>query len=166
MSGPGSGVSAFLPGTSTDTEVRVTVGTDKLPTGGGIFTSVVGRRVGGSDYRAKVRFLSGGGVQLFLTRVSGGETDLTGITVPGLTYAAGDRFHVRLQVTGASPTQVRAKVWKVGTTEPATWQVSTTDTTPALQNGGGVGLVVYVSGSATNAPVIATWDDLWAGPTA
>ncbi|SEN55178.1 hypothetical protein [Cryobacterium luteum] len=55
---------------------------------------------------------------------------------------------------------MRAKVWKLGTTEPATWQRSTTDATAALQAAGGVGVSLYVSGSATNTPVIGSIDDL------
>ena len=166
MAGAGQGVSSFLAGTSTDTEIRAIVGADKPATGGAIFTSVVGRRVGTSDYRAKVRLLTTGGVQIFVTRVSGTETDLVNLTVPGLTYAVGDRLQVRFQVTGTAPTTLRLKVWKVGTVEPAAWQLTTTDATAALQAGGGVGFVTYLSGAATNAPVVGLFDDLWAGPTA
>ena len=165
MSGAAQGVSAFLPGSSTDTEVRATIGIDKPATGGAVFTSIAGRRVGSADYRAKVRFLTNGGVQVFLTRVSGGETDLANFTVPGLTYAPGERLQVRFQVTGTNPTTLRLKVWKVDTPEPADWQLVRTDTTAALQTGGGVGLVTYLSSVATNAPVLGLFDDLWAGPT-
>jgi len=166
MNTAASGVSAFLPGTSTDTEARATIGADKAATGGGVFMSVVGRRVGTSDYRAKVRILNTGGVQVFITRNAGGETDLGSLAVPGLTVAPGERLNVRFQATGTSPTTLRVKVWKVGTTEPADWQLTRTDATAALQAGGGVGFVSYLSGSATNAPVLALFDDLWAGPSA
>ncbi len=159
------GHNAVLPGTSTDTEVRVTIGIDKAPTGGGVFAYVAGRRVGSTDYRGKVRFLPTGAVQVFVTRMSGGETDLGVLTVPGLAYAAGERLNVRLQVTGTAPTTLRVKVWKVGAPEPADWQLTRTDATAALQVGGGVGLLAYLSGSATNAPVVVSFDDLWAGPT-
>ena len=67
---------------------------------------------------------------------------------------------MRFQVTGTNPTTVRAKVWKVGAAEPAAWLVSTTDSTAALQAAGGVGMWVYLSSAATNAPVVATFDDL------
>lgn len=166
MAAAAQGVSAFLAGSSTDTEVRATVGIDKAATGGAVFTSVVGRRVGTSDYRGKVRYLPTGAVQIFITRVSGGETDLVNLTVPGLTYAPGERLQVRFQATGVLPTTLRLKVWKVGTPEPAAWQLTTTDSTAALQTGGGVGLVTYLSSAATNAPVLGLFDDLWAGPTA
>jgi hypothetical protein len=59
---------------------------------------------------------------------------------------------------------VSAKVWPQGTTEPAVWQVSSSDATPDLQRPGGVGFLVYASGSSTVVPVTASLDDLWAGP--
>jgi PKD repeat protein len=163
MAGAGQGVSAFLAGNSTDTEVRATLSPDKAGTGGGIYTAVIGRRVGSSDYRGRVRFMSGGGVQLFLTRSDGGETNLANLVVPGLSVAPGEVLNVKLQVTGTSPTTVQMKVWKVGASEPAGWQLSATDAAAGLQAGGGVGFWVYLSGSATNAPVTITVDDLWAG---
>jgi PKD repeat protein len=166
MNTAASGVSSFLPGTSTDTEVRATVGADKVGTGGGIYSSVVARRVGSADYRGRVRFLADGGVQIFITRNQGGETNLANLVVPGLTIGANEMVNVRFQATGTNPTTLRIKVWKVGTTEPAGWQLTTTDSTAALQSGGGVGLVTYLSGSATNAPVQGLFDEFWAGPTA
>ena len=99
-----------------------------------------------------------------LARVtSGTETTLAAAAVPGLTYAANDKLRVRLQVFGTSPTTLQMKVWKDGTAEPAAWQVSTTDTTAALQAGGGVGFEHYTSGSSASSVVYAT-DDLWVGP--
>ena len=99
------------------------------------------------NYGAKLRFYPTGAVTL---QASGG----TAIVLPGLTYVAGDQLQVRVQVVGTSPTIIRAKVWRVGETEPAAWQVSVTDnTTAALQGPGGVALQVYLPTSATNAKV-------------
>ena len=53
---------------------------------------------------------------------------------------------------------------KVGTAEPAAWGATFTDSTAALQGAGSIGFDTYLSGSATNAPQIASFDDLWAGP--
>ena len=39
-----------------------------------------------------------------------------------------------------------------------------TDSTSGLQVAGGVALGAYLSGTATNAPVTTSFDDLWAGP--
>jgi hypothetical protein len=67
---------------------------------------------------------------------------------------------VRLEVRGASPTTVRAKVWKQGTTEPVTWQRTATDTTSGLQAAGAIGVSPYLSSSANNAPISVRVDNL------
>ena len=59
-----------------------------------------------------------------------------------------------------SPTTLRAKVWKTTQTEPASWQLTTTDNTAGLQTSGGVGLVTYLSGTSTNVPIVVSFDDL------
>ncbi len=65
-----------------------------------------------------------------------------GGVVSGLTYAVGDRLEVRLQVTGTSPTTVRAKVWKSGGTEPTAWTRTSSDSPRASRS-------PVVSGSTT-----------------
>jgi hypothetical protein len=55
-------------------------------------------------------------------------------------------------------------VWAVGSSEPATWTASVTDTTAGLQAAGSIGLMGYLSGSATNAPLVVRFDDLVAVP--
>ena len=148
---------------STSTEVRVVVGADKVPTGSGAFVHVQGRRATATDYYgARIRLQADGSVQLHVTRGNG--STVAGVVVPGLTFAAGDRLQVRLQVDGVSPTTVRAKVWKVGSAEPASWQTSMTDSTASLQVPGSVGLGTYLFGSVTNGPIVFGFDDLWAGP--
>lgn len=140
--------------------------TDKAPTGGGQYVSLLGRRVSSTqDYRAKVRFASTGAVAVWLTRNEGAtETVLTSVTVPGLTFAAGNPMQVRLQTYGTSPTTIRVKIWKAGTTEPTAWLLTGTDSTTALQAPGSIGLYAYLSGSTTNGPVAYSVDDLWVGP--
>jgi PKD repeat protein len=158
----GSGPQIFLnaiSSTTTDTEVSMT--TDKAGTGtNGIDLSLVGRRVGTSDYNAKVRLLPTGAVRLgiYKTDSAGTQTAVVAETViAGLTYTPGDVLTVRFMVTGTSPTTLKAKVWKSTGTEPTAWQASGTDTTAALQSAGSVGLKPYLSGSATNAPVLVTY---------
>ena len=147
---------------STSSDVRVTVSADKVPTGSGAFVSVQGRRVTANDsYGARARLQADGSVELHLTR--GGGSPVTGGTVAGLTFAPGDQLRIRLQVEGTSPTTMRAKVWKVGSTEPDAWRLSMSDSTASLQAPGGVGLVTYLFGSATNAPLVFSYDDFWAG---
>ncbi|MBC7723892.1 MAG: PKD domain-containing protein [Burkholderiaceae bacterium] len=148
---------------STDTEVRVTTSLTAASSGGGTFVSVIGRRVGTSDYRARAVISSTGSV---VAQVQRNGTTLQAATVSGLSYAVGDKLQVRVQVFGTSPTTVRAKVWKLGTTEPSAWQVSATDSTAGLQSAGHIGLGSYLSGTSSVLPLTVTFDDLWAGSTA
>jgi PKD repeat protein len=153
--------------TSTDSEVRVGVALNKAQTGGGTYVSVIGRRISStSDYRVKLKYASTGVVTEVLESVVGGtETALKTVVVPGVTYTPGMVLNVRLQVTGTSPTTISSMVWANGTTQPATWQATTTDSTSILQVAGAVGLLGYLSGSATNAPETASFSSYWAGPT-
>jgi len=158
---------AYLNGVSqSDTEVNLTTAVDKLATGGGVYVTAVGRRVGtAGDYRANVRVMASGAVTLSVSRVVGStETTMATTTLAGLTYTAGDPIRVRLQVGGTGTTSVRAKAWLAATTEPTNWMVNATDTTAALQAPGSIGVIGYLSGSATNAPVVVSVDDVTAGP--
>ena len=74
----------------------------------------------------------------------------------GLSYTAGTQLNARLQVQGTSPTTLRLKVWANGSAEPTAWAATVTDSSAALQFAGSVGLRSYLSGSATNPPVVQT----------
>jgi PKD repeat protein len=160
----GAGRDVSLPAVSaSSTDLTLSLSTDKALTGGGLFLWVGARRVAGvGEYRANVRMYSNGTVTLALSRTAGSaETVLApAVGLPGLTYSPGDRLLVRVQVTGTSPTTVQARLWKAGTPEPGTWQVSRTDTTAGLQAAGSVGLNSYLSSSTTNAPLTVLVDDL------
>lgn len=80
----------------------------------------------------------------------------------GICVAAGNTLAVRVQAVGTNPTTVSAKVWTSGTTEPASRQRPMTDTRAALHAAGGSGIGMYLSSTATNAPVTSTPDDLQA----
>jgi len=159
----GATTSALLPGASSDdADLRFSVGLDRAATGGGVYVTAIGRRVdAATDYRSTTKLLADGRVTASLSRrAAGTETSLASTTVPGLTVAAGGRLQVRLQVSGTAPATVRTKVWADGTAEPSAWLLSAADTTAALQVPGSTGVTAYLSGSATNAPVVASFDDL------
>lgn len=162
----GSSASAYLRAVaSNDVDLWTKLSLDKVTNGGGSYFSVIGRDRGTSgDYRAKVAISATGVVTLHTVRYVGGETVL-GSFNPGLTYAAGEELQLRLRVTGQSPTTISAKVWKVGTAEPAAWQVTVQDSTAALQGTGAIGFSTYLSGSATNWPVTVRYNDLLAQTT-
>ncbi len=163
----GQGVMSFLNSiNSLDTDVAVDFSVDRLASSSGSFVSLVARGATGQGYWGKVRVASTGALTLSLTRRSNwAETTLSTLAVPGLTAAAGDRFRIRLQAGGSSPTALRAKVWRVGATEPAAWQLTSSDSTSALQAPDGIGVYGYVSGGATNGPVTMSLDNLSAATT-
>ncbi len=157
----GSGRSAVLDAVSAaDVDARMTMAFDKPGSGGGIYTSFAVRRSGTSDYRVKVRSTATTTTVYLVRNLNGAESTLAWQSVPGLVYSPGQTVHLRLQAEGSGSTQLRASVWLDGTTEPADWTVSATDSTPALQHPGTVGIVGYLSGSASHTPVTALLDDL------
>ena len=71
-------------------------------------------------------------------RSDGGN--LAGDLDTGIPAAAGAVIWVRAQFEGVNPTNVRARAWLDGTTEPASWLLNTSDGTAAEQIAGAVGV--------------------------
>lgn len=156
---PGVMTNAQLAVQATDVVVNTDIAIDKLPAGGPVNVQVAARRVGTTDYRAKVRLLVDGSATIAVTRVvNGAETVLKEVAVPG-GYTIGAPLHVQLSVTGTAPTTVAAKAW-TGATEPATATVQASDSTAELQVAGGVGIVSYASAALSNGPVVVSIDNL------
>ena len=163
LASAGAGQTAtIIPVSSSATDMTVSLTTDKPATGGGIFLTAIGRRTTGGEYHARVKLYANSTVGIGFSRVAGGTETVIGseFVVPGLTYVPGMVLKVRQQVEGAGTTNLRLKVWAASSAEPAAWQVTRTDTTSGLQGPGAIGLVAYLSGSATNAPVMLSFDDL------
>jgi PKD repeat protein len=160
MNSPGAGPGATLGSVSaTTTDATVKVGVDKLANSGGVYASLASRTSGSNSYRAKVKIDTTGRVTVYLIRAPG-EVTLASMVLPAsTTYAVGEQLNIRLQTQGTSPTTLRAKVWEVGTAEPAAWQRTTTDNTAGFQGPGGFSLVTYLATGASNTPVIARFDD-------
>ena len=145
---------------TTDTVIGADVSVDKAFAGGGLYLSLLARKVGTTNYLLKTIWVSGGKLNLELDRVVGGAaTALKSIQAPNLTTTANDVIHIRFSALGTNPTTLAAKAWKAGTAEPATWQLTTTDATATLQNPGAVGITTYLSSAATNSPVTASIDN-------
>lgn len=77
-----------------------------------------------------------------------GKTDTGVVPVPNVWY----RFVIIVEDT-ETRTEIRAKVWPDGTTEPADWQVNAYDNSPTRLTSGTIGVWSYSSGSKY-------WDDL------
>lgn len=154
---------AYLNGVATAAyDGRITLSADKVPDGGGMFATLVGRRANNNEYRAKIKVAATGAVSLYLTKVvAGAETTIAGpLAVAGLTLAANDPVVIRLKLDGTAPTAVSGKVWRASAAEPAAWQLTVSDATAALQAAGAAGAGGYVSGSSTNLPVVLRMDNL------
>lgn len=136
----------------------MTLSSDKVATGSGLYVSVVARAVGTNEYRAVLRMRSDGRLGLSISRNS--VAIATEVLVPTHTYASNTQLKLRVQASGTSPTTIRARIWPVASAEPSTWLVSTTDNTAAFQSVGNVGLDTLLSSSATNAPITLSIDDL------
>jgi PKD repeat protein len=165
----GAQLTGFLPSAPrTDADVLTAVSLNAVPVGGAVYLMVQGRRVSsGNEYNAKMLINADRSVTIRVSRLVGNaETVLAGpLKIAGLTYAAGMALNVRLQVTGTSPTTVRARAWAGSATEPPSWQVSGTDSTAALQAAGAVGLTGYMSAAVTPSPIIVSFSSLTAKPT-
>ena len=162
-SGPGSRCSRSA---STATRATVKVSADKIADGAGRTSRSAARATGTNDYRAKVKIAANGALTLYLVRVvNNAETTLVSTNLgSAFNYTVGSTLQIKLEVTGTSPTTVRAKVWKTSQTEPSAWQLTTSDSTAGLQTAGGIALVSYLTSTVTNTPVTFRFDDLQAVP--
>jgi PKD repeat protein len=151
----GAGVMTLAPGStrgatlgslsSTSSDSTVTLALDRVPGGSGGYATVIGRQVGAAGYSASAWVRATGAVSLVLKQ---GSTALSVVAVPAPAYSPGTELVLRAQVTGTSPTTLRAKLWPKGQPEPAAWMLSTTDATAALQSAGSAGLQAYLSSTA------------------
>lgn len=157
----GSGLGATLDAAASDTNVTVDLSSDKRPTGGGLYYSVVGRGTVATGYRSTVRVQSDGSVTLSLRRsVSGSDAILSSQTLAGVNAGAGTSLRLRMSTTGRAPTTIRAKVWVAGTSEPSTWALSASDSSTSVPATGQVALAAYLSGSSSDATVSFGFDNL------
>lgn len=138
----------------TDSLVETDLRSVATPSGSGTYVSLLARENGTSSYRAKLTLRSNGSTTLSINRVvNGAETALRSTTLPAM-VAAGATARVRFEVTGTSPTALRATAWRADLAEPGGWMLTATDSTTALQSAGGVAVDVYVSSTATTTQTV------------
>jgi hypothetical protein len=139
--------------------VSATIAFDKVATGGGSYFSLAGRRVNSTEeYRAEVHQLNTGAVVIYITKLDGSTAEVTlssAVTLP-TPLAAGAQLTVKFSaLTSAGTTSLGLKAWPAGTTEPAAWQATATDSSAALQVPASVGMRSYLSGSATSPVTVS-----------
>ncbi|WP_342372832.1 PKD domain-containing protein [Propioniciclava soli] len=152
---PQSNREALLPYKSTDSTAQTMVSLDKLPTGTGVSTTVIGRRVGASYYGARFRVAPDGSTLLYALR---DETALADAARPFARYAPGQQVWVKVDVSGTAPTAVRVKAWLVGSPEPTNWQISASDSAAGLQTAGQVGIKTHYGSSAASTVTVRVDD--------
>ncbi|WP_456600671.1 PKD domain-containing protein, partial [Blastococcus sp. SYSU DS0616] len=149
---------AYLDSVSqTSADVVTSFSPTTMPTGGGTYLYVTGRRVAsGEEYRVRVRVLADGRVALALSRLTGGTEAFPGgeVFVPGLTWTEGTSLLARVEVSGTGSTAITGRVWAEGAPEPEDPQLTATDSTPALQAAGSVGLTAHRPASTTAATAV------------
>ncbi|WP_282848608.1 LamG-like jellyroll fold domain-containing protein [Microbacterium oxydans] len=121
------------------------------PESGTVYVGAGSRRNADAGYRALAWHRADGATWVVIQR---NGTAIASAAVPGLTWSAGTVFHLSTETTGSSSTTIRAKAWADGQPEPATWQVSTSDATAALQSEGSPSVFSYRAGTATGTNVV------------
>ena len=158
---PGALRSAMLAASVVHSDSTIRFRVDWIPTGNSLWLYLVVRRVSNGDqYRIKARVAPGGGVFLSFSRTAAGVETNFGPEVQALTVTAGTWVSLHGIVAGTSPTQLQVRAWQAGSAEPGGWTVTTTDSTAGIQGSGDVGLLGYLSRSATD-PVIRLEMDDW-----
>ena len=148
--------------TAKNVNMLVDVATNEVGTGTGTWTTLIARHTTAGEYRLRMKFLPSGVLKLGWSKVvSGTETSSSDITVSGVTYAANSFIHIRFKVAASgTSTSLSGTVWKAGTSEPASPQLTATDSTTSLQGTGTVGLLTSLGSTATNAPADVLYDNL------
>lgn len=161
MSVPGRGPRSVLQSmTTTDMEMEFDLTLDTMPTGR-VDHSVVMREVNGHRYLGIVRIYPNGQIRVNLrSRIVGGANSSLSPTlvVPGAPYTAGTTLRVKAAATGTSPTQLRLKVWRATEEEPSDWTLTGSGNEGALQRDGSVGVLSYLSSSASSGGVSVLYD--------
>lgn len=142
-----------------DITVQVTVPTAAV--GGTMTQWVVGRATpdGSNYYAVIVSEQTSGNVEIGINkRVATVLSSISASAIVG-THTAGDSWNVRFQGAGI---YLRAKAWRVGTMEPVSWLVMTTDT--SLTSGTYIGLLSRLEVGNVSGTTDIAWDNLCAVP--
>ncbi|WP_447647352.1 PKD domain-containing protein [Microbacterium forte] len=134
---------------SANTRVDAVFSVDSLVEGQ--YVAVTGRRVGTTNYIARLRLQADGGVKLYL--LQDGATAIAPTLQVPITIVPGEKYVLSMEVTGTNPTTIKAKVWKQSEAEPAAWQREGTNALAALQVPGAVSVFTYLPSTPTGGGV-------------
>jgi mannosyltransferase len=157
-----SGTSSLCDSTGRDVDMTLRVSSDKMPSGGNQYAYVLARWSDAQTYYfLRIRFDDGGKTWTQFGLSINSRTELLGdeVQVPGPPSTGSPApVWVRAQLTGASPTVLRAAAWHEGDPAPRDWLIDINNATPRLEQPGAIGLRAFVSGRAANLPVAVSFD--------
>lgn len=160
LTGAASSLQAMLqqsPVLSTDELAGFSL--SKVPVGDSVRVMVVGRSAGTAQYRGSVEVTPAGQMILSARRVINGTASGIGTqVVTSVQFAPKAEYLVRMQLAGTSPTQIRMRVWQLGSPEPAGWAFTAADSTAVLQHAGATGLRIAGGPRLANAPMTALFE--------
>lgn len=114
-------------------------------------------------YYARLNFKTDGGIQLGIVRREAGVEAALNVTAAAVTDLARETFDEgqwywwRFAVSGINPTRLRSKFWRMGTTEPSTWDREGADNTAAFQVPSAIGFRGFATTLITT-PLTVFWD--------
>ncbi|WP_349721294.1 PKD domain-containing protein [Microbacterium sp. KR10-403] len=161
--GSGKTISTSLSTVSVqDVDATAQVSFAAVPDAGSLHFNLDVHKSGDNEYRLKARVTSTGTVAVSVAKVvSNTETLLSTANISKFTLTAGGTLDLHLVTsTAGGSTTLKANVWPSGTDEPSGWLVSATDATTTLQSAGAVGVLTYLSSSASNGPIVISLDNL------
>ena len=147
-----------LPVSRKDADIQVRASWSQAAAGGALTPlTIVARRIDNANaYRAALQENPGGQLDLKISKVVAGTTTVLATASAIGTYslhgagtADDDWWYVRFQLEGTS---LRARAWKLGTTEPTTWTATATDS--SITAAGNIGIRSTNSGT-TSLPTVA-----------
>ncbi|MFH9013961.1 hypothetical protein ACH4C6_21600 [Streptomyces sp. NPDC017943] len=142
---------SLLPAPAADFDIYVDMTSSVAATGASLTGAIMARYVDIDNmYMARLEFTTAGAIVLGIRRWLANSESVLGSYTTGLTHTPGTYMRLRFQGAGST---LRAKAWRVGTAEPATWQVQVTDST--LPGAGSVGLrsISATGNTNTNAEI-------------
>ncbi len=143
-----------------DVDWTITVGGPPLATGADLKSGICARLLDVDNfYSCQLQFNPGATIYLEINKqVANVDTVIATDTTTGLTHVEGTAYRVRFQLLGST---LRGKCWLASETEPAAWNIETTDTDLAAP--GGVGVRCRASTGNTNTmPLSFGFDDFTA----
>lgn len=147
--------------TTADFELLVDVSIDKVAATASMFTDITMRNGGGgNNYLARLEWLlAGTGIRIQLYKVVAGVgTNFADINL-GITYAALDKFTIRVRMAGST---LKVRCWKTGTQEPNAWTITQVDAT--FSTGFTAASSLVANTNTTTLPVQFRFDNLQIGP--